>query len=539
MCCTLLCTGFVACNKQSLKDLNIDPQSLPTINLNFIFTSAELGAAAGGSAGDNRYIDWRTNIGFCSMAIQQLANAGGGIAPGDKYTDNPEVSNAPFEFIYGDQLKNIAIILKETGPGGFAEGQNNNMVQAARILRVFLFNRLTDYYGSIPYFESLQAMDDVFFPKYDKQKDIYADLFKELEEAVAGFGAADPTDGFAAADMYYKGDIPKWKKWAYSLMLRMAMRLSNIEPATANTYVAKAVAGGVFASNLDNVLVPMATAPSTWIDQNGISRAFYPGDGGQPSFLSKTLIDWLKGANPAVATDDDPRLMIFTGGIGDWKIVGGVSTWTPSNANPVEQKGMPNGKDLSELKTIEGNPNLNLDLTYSKLNTKMLDLNDTYMLMNYGETQLLLAEAAERSIGGLTPAAAAGSYNEGVKASMQMYWIYDPSLVVTDAQVASYLGTYPYGTKSKVEMIGEQYWANHFLSWWEAWSNWRRTTHPANPQGYPQLTPTNYPGNVTGGTIPQRLKYTTNESAGNPNVKNSTTKPDALTTRVWWAGGPE
>src|SRR6186713_1249599 len=224
----LLGTSLIlACNKQSLSDLNINPQALPEINLNFIFSSVELGAAASGSSGDNRYIDWRTNIGFASMAIQQVANAGGGIAPGDKYTDNPETSNAPFEHIYGDQLKNIATILKETGPGGFADGQYKNVRQATRIIRAFLFSRLTDYYGSIPYSEALKAQEGIFFPKYDKQKDIYADLFKELGEAVAAFGAADPSDGFAGADMYYKGDIAKWKRFGNSLMLRLAMRLSN------------------------------------------------------------------------------------------------------------------------------------------------------------------------------------------------------------------------------------------------------------------------------------------------------------------------
>ncbi|MEP7107022.1 MAG: SusD/RagB family nutrient-binding outer membrane lipoprotein [Ferruginibacter sp.] len=537
ICCTLIVTGFMACNTQKLKDLNIDPQSLPSINLNFIFSSVELGGASAGSSGDNRYIDWRTNIGFASMAIQQVANAGGGIAPGDKYTDNVESSNAPFEQIYGDQLKNIATILRETGTGGFAEGQYKNMRQAARIVKAFLFSRLTDYYGSIPYSEALQATEGNFFPKYDKQKDIYADLFKELDEAIAGFGAADPSDGFAGADMYYKGDITKWKKWGYSLMLRFAMRLSNVDAATANTYVTKALAGGVFTSNSDNVIVPMATGPSQWIDQNGISRAFYPGDGGQPTFMSKTLIDWLKGTNAAIATDDDPRLMIFTGGIGNW---GATTGWAPTNTDPVQQKGMPNGHDLSELRTIEGDPTLNTDAVYSKINTKLLDLNDPYMLMNYGEVQLLLAEAAQRGIGGLAAAAAPAYYAEGVKASMQMYTIYDASLTASDAQVATYLTTYPYGvTKPALEMIGEQYWANHYLNWWEAWSNWRRTSTAANPKGYPQLTPTNYPGNVTGGTIPQRLKYTTNEVAGNPNTAASTTTPDTYTTKVWWAGGPE
>ena len=522
---------FTGCNKDDLADLNNNPQSLPTINLNFIFSSAQLGAAAAGSSGDNRYIDWRTNIGMTAYAIQHLGHATGGIAPGDKYTHNPETSNAPFEFIYGDQLKNIGIILKESGPGGFGDGLYPNMRQAARILRAFLFSRLTDYYGSVPYFESMQAADGIFFPKYDKQKDIYLDLLKELDEATAGFGAADPADGFGKADLYYKGDIDKWKRWGYSLMLRLAMRLSNVDLATANTYVAKAVAGGVFTSNDDNVWVPMAVGPSTWIDQNGISRAFYPGDGGQPTIMGKTLINWLKGTDQDSTADDDPRLMIFTSGIGVWSINGGASTWTPTNTDPLAQKGMPNGYDLGQLAVLEGQNPLNLDATYSKINPKFLDLHDPYMLMNYGEVKLLLAEAAERGIGGVTGAAA--HYADGVKASMQMYTPYDPSLTVSDAAVAAYLATYPYGVaKPALEMIGEQYWANHFLNWWEAWSNWRRTL-------FPVLVPTNYPGNVTNGTIPQRLMYPTIESGGNPNFSAGSTKPDEYTTKVWWAGGPE
>ncbi|MEP7372592.1 MAG: SusD/RagB family nutrient-binding outer membrane lipoprotein [Chitinophagaceae bacterium] len=528
-CSVLVGALSAGCNKKSLTDLNIDPQSLPQINLNFIFSTLELSIAAGGGSGDNRYIDWRTNIGLTSMAIQQIANAGGGIAPGDKYTDNPESYNAPWEHLYGSDVKNATTILRESGTGGFAEGQYKNMRQATRIIRAFTFGRLTDYYGSVPYSEAGQAQDGIFFPHYDKQKDIIKDLLKELDEATAAFGAADPADGLAAADMIYQGDVTKWKKWGYSLMLRYAMRLAEVDAATANTYVAKAVAGGVFSANSDNALVPMAIGPSQWTDQNGISRAFYPGDGGQPTFMSKTLIDWLKGTDASVTSDDDPRLMILTGGIGIWSPTG----WSPTNTDPLQQKGMPNGKDITMLQILEGNPNLNTDATYSKINPKLLDLDEKYMLMNYGETQLLLAEAAQRGIGGLTAAAAPGYYAAGVKASMQMYNVYDPSLVVTDAQVAAYLVTYPYGvSKPALQMIGEQYWVNHFLNWWEAWSNWRRTNLPA-------LTPVDYPGNVTNGTIPQRLKYQTNEVAGNPNYGSGSTVPDTYTTKVWWAGGPE
>lgn len=529
---TMIAAIFVTgCNTDELKELNIDPQALPEINVNFLFSSAQLGAASGGSAGDNRYVDWRTNIRLAAYAIQHLASAGG--EPGDKYTHDFESSSAPFEFIYGDQLKNIAEILKQTGTGGFAEGKYNNLRQATRILRAFLFHRLTDYYGSIPYFDALKVDQKLFFPTYDKQKDIYADLLKELEEATAAFTAADPADGFASADLYYEGDIAKWKKWGYSLMLRIAMRVSNVDQQMADTYVAKAVAGGVFESNDDNVFVPMAETPSLWTNQNGISRAFYPGDGGNPTYLSKTLVDFLKGADPNTTADDDPRLMIISGGIARWGAdIQGKPDWQVINDDPLDQKGMPNGKNQSMLEDIEGRE-INLDSTYSKINYLFLQRDEPYMLMNYGEVELLLAEAAERSIGGLTPAEAEDHYNAGVRASMQMYTPYDASFVVSDAEVDAYLATYPYvGGTAGLEQIGEQLWVNHFLNWWEAWTDWRRTN-------YPQLTATNYPGNVTGGTIPQRLRYPTAEASGNPNFNSGATLPDEYTTKLWFAGGAE
>ncbi|GGH55370.1 hypothetical protein GCM10007423_62820 [Dyadobacter endophyticus] len=510
----MLVTG---CDTKQLHDLNINPQALNTVDLNFIFTSAELGIASNGSTGDNRYIDWRTNIGMCAYAIQQLANSGGGIAPGDKYTVNAETNAAPFEFTYNDQLKNIAEILKQSGPGGFAEGKYLNMRQAARILRAFSFARLTDFYGNIPYSEANKGIEGIFFPKYDSQDAVYADLLKELDEATAALSSSNADEGFANADFIYKGDIAKWKKWGFSLMLRLAMRISNVDAAKAATYVTKAAAGGVFTSNADNVWIAMADGPSEWVNQNGISRAFDPGDGGQPPYLSATLVNWLKGANQAVATDDDPRLMIISGGIGDVSII----------TDPVKQKGMPNGYDQAMLDKLEGRA-VDVPKTYSRINPKMLQDSDPYMIMNYGEVEFLLAEAIERKIGTGISGTAKSHYDAGVKASMQMYTPYDASLTVSDAAVTAYLNTYPYGTaKPALEMIGEQMWVNKFFNWWEAWNDWRRT-------GFPKLTPTNYPGNVTQGTIPVRLRYPTNEVAGNPNYQTGATLPDEFTTKVWW-----
>ena len=79
-------------------------------------------------------------------------------------------------------------------------------------------------------------------------------------------------------------------------------------------------------------------------------------------------------------------------------------------------------------------------------------------------------------------------------------------------------------------MIGNQYWAATFLNEYETFANWRRS-------GFPTLTPVNYPGNETNGTIPRRLTYSTSEEVVNPvNYAAAITAqgPDVLTTRVWW-----
>jgi hypothetical protein len=529
----------VGCNTDELKGLNTDPQALDNVDPNFLFTSAELGAASGGTAGDNRYIDWRTNINFAAYAIQQLASTGGEL--GSRYIESGstfESSNAPFEFIYADQLKNISVIFKLTEAGGAYEGQFHNMVQASRILRAFLFHRLTDYYGNIPYFEAMKADSGLYFPHYDSQELIYQDLLKELDEATSSI--TDPTDAlgeveltaFSRADIIFNGDLDKWRKWGYSLMLRLGMRVADVKPDWANTYVAKAIAGGVMESNDDNVFIPTAEAPSLWTNQNGISRAFIPGDGGQSSLVSKTLVDVLKGPNASSTADDDPRIMVLLGGIGQWTPDGftpleddDAAPFVENGLDPLQQKGMPVGATQNDLDAMEGHV-VDQNLTYSRINPKLLDRDEPYMLMNYGEVELYLAEAAKRGIGGVDPGSAATHYDNGVRASMQMYTPYDASLTVSDAAVDAYLAMFPYSDATALEQIGTQMWLNHYLNWWEEWSEWRRT-------GFPVLVPVNFPGNSTGGTIPVRLKYPNAEVAGNPNFASGAS-PNDYTTRVWW-----
>lgn len=527
-----LLIGVIAagCDTDELHNMNINPNAVNQIDVNYFLTAAELGSACGGLR-DNRYTDWRTNIGMCGHAIQQLASTSTGtISVGDKYLENDvEPSNAPWDIMLANEGRTTAEIIKQTGPGGYSEGAKINTRHAARIMRVLLFHRLTDWYGSVPYTEANQGIDGIFQPHYDKQKPIYTDLLKELEEACAGMSTSNLDEGFKAADFWYNGDIAKWKKFGYSLMLRLAMRVSNVDAAMASSYVTKAIAGGVMQSNDDNLFVTMADGPSEWTNQNGISRGFYPGDGGQwaSSFLSKTLVDWLMGPDKTITSDDDPRLMIFTGGIIQWTATSVVYLET----DPLKQRGLPNGIDGAMLNTLMGGPTVPFE-HFSAVNPKMMEDSEPYQIMNAAESQFLMAEALERGIGSGISGTAKEHYDLGVKLAMQMYTKYDASFVVSDAQVAAYLALYPYGSKPALEMIGQQMWASKWMNWWDAWSDYRRT-------GFPTLIPTNYPGNATNGQIPTKLMIPGYEATGNPNYATGATQPDKLVGKVWWDGGPE
>ena len=98
------------------------------------------------------------------------------------------------------------------------------------ILQVFTFNILVPTYGNIPYSEALNP--SIPYPKYDDAKTIYADLFKRLDTCIAGLNTTGKSMG--AADQIYKGDVTKWKKFASTLKLKMAMLTEDVDPTSAS-----------------------------------------------------------------------------------------------------------------------------------------------------------------------------------------------------------------------------------------------------------------------------------------------------------------
>lgn len=470
--------------------INTNPQVATSIDPGFQITWTQLRTSGG------RYENWRAGLIYSSMMIQHMA-ALCGYWTGDKYTYNAGYSSSLFDRAYTEQVKDVVDLVNTLQQG---EVGDQTMLGMARIWKVVIFHRLTDLYGDIPYFEAGKgALEGIDFPAYDAQEDIYKDMLKELEEGVAQIS----TGGFGGSDLLYAGDPDQWKRFGNSLMLRLAMRLSEADPATAQAWAEKAIAGGVMNSVADDAFIEHTNGPEG-VNRNGIGEVLDKsnGFGDDCPRLSTSLVDRMLATN-------DPRL----------DVIGVVNSGGP-------QKGLPNGFDSETIATYEGGNDLD---TYSRINPELVRVESPMYFMSYAETELLLAEAAMRGWGASD---AESHYNAGIRAAMKIYGNYNATLVIDDAAIDTYLAANPFdGT---MEQIGTQYWMATLLNEYEAFANWRRT-------GFPTLTPVNYSGNVTNGTIPLRLAINQGEGTLNPNFEDAKSRQELgtdfsshLMVPVWW-----
>ncbi len=485
ICLLTMALVFSACD-DGFDELNVNPTKPPQI------AAANKLTAVQKFISSERYDNWRAGMIYQSTMMQHIATTAG-YWDGDKYTWNRGYASSLMDRYYGNAIKTVEDLLVQLNE----EEAPDEMKAIARIHRVFAFSRLTDLHGDIPYSEAGKAViDGIFLPKYDAQSDIYADMLKELEESAAALGSG--TSGFGAADVIYNGDQAKWKRLANSLMLRLGLRLIKVDPAGAQAWATKAIAGGVMESNDDIFYLRHDNN-----NRNGISEVFAAD--GNPR-MSKTFIDILQNSN-------DPRLPILAARRSD------------GSTAAADLIGFPNGLNSAMLLEMTGEENMD---NYAEPNRAILAAFEAPMIFQtYAEVQFMLAEANVRwGLGG----DAETSYNNGVTAAMQQLSLYSADAAIADADIADYLAANPYDAANAIEQISTQYWIATFLNEYETFSNWRRT-------GFPVLIPVNFPGNETGGTIPRRLTYTENEAsvnAENYQAAIAAQGPDVLTTRVWW-----
>jgi hypothetical protein len=454
-------------------------------------------------SGDGFY-QHRSNLIYAGGFVQHYSGSWAVTEYGSKFKKVDEYATALWRNAYANEIKSVVDILDKTSTDPAAV----NMNAVAKIMKVMIAQRLTDIYGDVPYSEAgLGFSKGIVTPKYDKQEDIYNAFFKELQEAFVQLNAGG---GIVKGDLFYNGDISKWKKLANTLRLRLAMRISEVSPAEAEKQAKAALQNGVFESNDDNCFMkhldfPFSDNPSSLdFRGNGLSYGFISDEHGD--HFSSLLIDYLRN-------NGDPRLtMIATPKTGS-------SNWGPPAPGEELYIGVPPGTFRWD---IPGGSNAASGIQpYLKLRTT------PFLHVSYSESQLLLAEAAYR---GWITGSAAEYYKKGVVAGIKQLEIYGAA-PATAAAINTYVSAKPLIAGQEKEQIGTQIWITYLFNSIEAYSNWRRT-------GYPHLVPITNSDNGNGGKTPTRLYYPNDEMQ-----KNETNYLDAVARlggkndwngKVWW-----
>ncbi len=447
--------------------------------------------------------------------VQQLYSSNSGVIVGGNYNQK-NIGNTPAVWInyYQNVIKYTNDVIIRTKD----DAKRSNLYNMARIVQANAFLVLTDTYGDIPYTEAGGGYTaQVFFPAYETQQSIYPKLIQELTDASAALNAAGTVE---TADVLYAGNIAKWKKFGYSLLLRAGMRLSNVDAAKAQAAVAAAFAGGVILTNADNVVIKHDANYINGIGNtlNGTEAANY--------YLGAPFVDALKNSN-------DPRLAAIA-----VRYVGATSgtAQTPAVADrtPANQFGMPVGSDDASAQTAAVNAGLVSRYAYSQVDrTRIVKRTSPLFLLTASQTNLLLAEAAARGwvAGGNT--AAASYFTDGIKAHMDQMVSFDAASAISAGDRDTYATANPLDVSSlaaSISQISYQYWISSFLNGPEAWANFRRT-------GFPALASNPYPGSEVPGSFINRISYPPSEilvNGENVQAAIAAQGPDNLATKVWW-----
>ena len=378
------------------------------------------------------------------------------------------------------------------------ENENSSYEAVSIILQSWMFQILTDMWGDIPYSDASLAKSEgeVFEPVYDAQSDIYNGLLEKLEEANALLSGSNLPA--IKGDILFNGDLAKWQKFANSLHLRVAMRLSEIDAAKAEAEIAKIFADGsgkypVMGSNADNAVLTFLGA---YPNAHPISEGNRYRVGSYNEYrISETLEGILRD-------NEDPRLDFFA----------------DPTANSVEEgnpmiSGMQNGIVDGPAYEYKGG-----DAFLSKFNIDFFHFqpnSNEGRLMQYSEVQFIYAEAAKR---GWISGDAADYYDAAVTASFDYWNVEMPGNYLTE--LAAYDGN--------LETILNQKYIALFYTDYQGFIEFKRTGYPTTIQPGPDAFFSDYPS---------RFEYPSKEQALNATSRQAAIDrqgPDEITTPVWW-----
>lgn len=347
------------------------------------------------------------------------------------------------------------------------------------VLEVYTWQQLVDTFGNVPYTEALNGSSNPT-PTYDDAATIYTDLFARINNAILQLNSSD--EAFTSADNIYGGDISKWKKFANSLKLKLAMRVADV-PSMASlskTEAESAISAGVFVSNSDNATLSYESAtPNTnplWVDLVQSGRSDF--------VAANTIVDYMNTLN------DPRRAVFFDNNLGIDVYLGG----TYGASSPFSN--------------------------YSHIGTSLHDPTFRGVLMDLTEVEFLLAEAKERNY--TLSGTAESHYNAAITASMEDWG-------VSSTAISTYLSSPSVAYTSSGtwrQKIGLQFWIAMYNRGFEGWSVYRKYDAPtlniAAGSGLPVPTRYTYP------VSEQTLNGINYQSA------SSAIGGDLLSTKLFW-----
>jgi hypothetical protein len=545
---------FVNCT-DDFSDINQNPSAINAgdISARYFITKSQVKLMA-----PDRYPYWRAHLIHADRYAGHFCFGHSSSWWSDElgYSYNGGYTDAAWDWLEG-YTGNIVTYLQLTGPGG--DKENSLDYATALILKSIYYQYFTDVFGDVPYSEAGNL--DVLLPKFDSQRDIYAGIIEDLDQAMELIGNAERTgDGeedLGANDLFYGGDLQQWKKLANTLKLRAGLRALGAEDAQfAQTAVTAALSAPLLSSEEDNALLPKDNVISQW-NSACYGDIWYNFIGGGNWTVSQPLINYLKD-------NGDPRLSKYA-----QPAVGGENIeipWPESDDEAMYQKRKNfildaldrAGAVYEEVVDENGVSFINMaENTYYvgqpvRLRSEMsnyarFSLFSTpaqYIIQAKGEDEPIAPEIvmttaesyflqAEAIVRGIGSGDANELYRQGLRHAM-LLWDVDPS------EIDDFLANSPMANldgSDDLEKIAIQRWLAYYTEGFQAWAVVRDLGFPSDlADGVDDPEIFGY-GNIAG-KYPERMRYGSNAySRNNENLQEAIDRqgPDQQDTELWWA----
>jgi len=370
------------------------------------------------------------------------------------------------------------------------EEGNDNVYAAALTLKAYMAQQTTDMWGKIPYSEAFKLDEEVMYPKYDTQKEVYQQILAELKTASEMFSADGGAIG--VGDELFGGDIEKWVKFANSIRLRAAIRVSTVDEAMAKSVIAELAGKPLLESNADNAYLwwsGVSPDQELWYERIGAAD----GNKTDQYRCNEELVSRLRD-------NDDPRLSIYV----DKNKHGEYKGYQFYDGQTLDETN--DGNYVSHIGDHFGNN----PAGYSPY-------------MNCAEVYFNLAELYER---GLASGDAQAMYETGVRMTMEDNGV---EMDAVDTYLAGDYAGWGLGSMPNLEKIRTQKWIALFKQSVEAWSETRRTD-------VPKMTMVSEDYASIGHTRPPfRMAYADEEKSLNTSFPFDVVEEDIFYgTQMWW-----